>query len=49
MVEKFNLGGEDLSRMLKNQKAGKIDSWAIIWTYSHFKILPRVFIRSNQE
>ena len=37
MVEKFNLGGEDLSRMLKNQKAGKIDSWAIIWTYSHFK------------
>jgi Glycosyl transferase family 2 len=36
MVEKFNLGGEDLTRMLKNQKAGRIDSWAIIWTYAHF-------------
>ena len=33
---KFNLGGEDLTKMLKNQKAGKIDSWAVIWTYTHF-------------
>lgn len=36
-VNSFNKGGVDLTRMLKNQKAGKIDSWSIIWTYNHFK------------
>jgi hypothetical protein len=32
----FNRGGEDLSRMLAFQMAGKIDSWAIRWAYAHF-------------
>jgi hypothetical protein len=32
----FNRGGEDLSRMLDLQMAGKIDSWAIRWAYAHF-------------
>ncbi len=34
---KFNKGGSDLSRMLKNQMNGKIDSWAIRWCYHQFK------------
>jgi hypothetical protein len=33
----FNRGGEDLSHMLDLQMAGKVDSWAIRWAYSHFK------------
>ena len=37
MVNDFNKGGEDLTRMLKNQKEGKIDSWSIIWSFAHFK------------
>ena len=37
LVHNFNQGGEDLTRMLKNQKEGKIDSWSIIWSYAHFK------------
>ena len=36
LTAQFNLGGEDLTKMLKNQKEGKIDSWAVIWTYAHF-------------
>ena len=36
-VNKFNMGGKDLIRMLKNQINGKINSWAIRWTYAHFK------------
>lgn len=35
-VESFNKGGEDLMGMLKNSIEGKIDSWSIRWTYSHF-------------
>ena len=35
-VNDFNEGGEDLAAMLNEQMAGKIDSWSIIWTYSHF-------------
>jgi GT2 family glycosyltransferase len=34
---KFNKGGSDMSRMLKNQMQGKIDSWAIKWCYHQFK------------
>jgi hypothetical protein len=34
--QKFNRGGSDLSRMLKNQMNGKIDSWAIRWCYHQF-------------
>lgn len=37
MKKKFNRGGSDLSRMLKNQMNGKIDSWAIRWCYHQFK------------
>lgn len=33
----FDRGGSDLSWMLGRQMAGKIDSWDIIWAYSHFK------------
>jgi hypothetical protein len=32
----FDRGGQDLSRMLDSQMAGKIDSWAIRWAYAHF-------------
>lgn len=34
---KFNKGGNDLSFMLGDQMAGRIDSWAIRWVYSQFK------------
>ena len=33
---KFNLGGSDLSRMLHRQVKGKIDSWAIRFTYYQY-------------
>jgi len=33
----FNRGGQDLTPMLKAQMKGKIDSWAIRWSYAHFK------------
>ncbi len=36
-VNKFNLGGNDLSNMLTRRINGKIDSWAIHWCYTHFK------------
>ena len=36
-TEEFNKGGNDLTRMLKNQVEGKIDSWAIRWSYAHYK------------
>ena len=36
-VEYFNNGGDDLTRMLKNSISGKIDSWAVKWSYAHFK------------
>ncbi len=47
----FNRGGQDLSDMLASQMAGRIDSWAIRWAYTHFKqrglallsLRPRVF------
>lgn len=32
----FNKGGQDLSRMLKKQMKGKINSWAIRWCYNQF-------------
>lgn len=32
----FNRGGGDLSGMLALQMAGKINSWAIRWAYTHF-------------
>ncbi|MFT4031414.1 MAG: glycosyltransferase [Siphonobacter sp.] len=33
----FMRGGEDLLPMLKKQQQGKLNSWAIRWTYAHFK------------
>ena len=36
MQRRFNLGGPDLTRMLKKQMEGKIDSWAIRWCYNQF-------------
>ncbi len=37
--ERKNFGriGEDLVDMLINQMAGKVDSWAVRWCYSHYK------------
>ncbi len=36
MRKEFNLGGDDLTDMLIAQKEGRIDSWSIRWTLSHF-------------
>lgn len=33
----FNRGGDDLTDMLRAQMEGKIDSWAIRFSYAHFK------------
>lgn len=33
----FNRGGDDLTNMLISQMEGKIDSWAIRFSYAHFK------------
>lgn len=46
-VKAFNKGGTDLTRMLKNQMKGKVNSWYIRWTYHAFKkrtltVYPRV-------
>ncbi|MCX5774205.1 MAG: glycosyltransferase [Fusobacteria bacterium] len=34
--ESFNVGGNDMFKMLELQKLGKINSWAIRWDYSRF-------------
>ncbi len=51
-VEKFNHGGTDLTRMLKNQMNGKLNSWYIRWTFNAFQknkftIYPRVSYVNN--
>ena len=33
----FSLCGEDMVEMLSSQMKGEIDSWAIRWSYAHFK------------
>lgn len=33
----FNRGGDDMSEMLDAQMRGTIDSWAIRWSYAHYK------------
>lgn len=33
----FNRGGEDLARMLRMQQEGRINSWAIRFSYAHYK------------
>jgi hypothetical protein len=35
-IASFNRGGADLTRLLLLQRSGKIDSWAIRFTYAHF-------------
>lgn len=35
--KQFNRGGEDLSGMLIRQMKGKLNSWAIRFTYAHFR------------
>ncbi len=37
-IKRFNLGGDDLYKMLEIQMLGKIDSWAIRWCYNQFKL-----------
>jgi hypothetical protein len=49
--KQFHRAGEDLTRMLRLQMTGKIDSWAIRWVYAHYQhdglallsLVPRVF------
>jgi hypothetical protein len=36
LKKNFNLGGNDMYKMLELQMLGKIDSWAIRWCYSQF-------------
>ena len=35
-VIQFNLGGDDMSRLLALQQRGRINSWAIRWCYAQF-------------
>lgn len=35
--KEFNKGGDDLTYMLMAQKYGYINSWAVRWSYAHFK------------
>ncbi len=50
--KEFDRGGTDLTRMLKNQMKGRIDSWYIRWTFNayqrnKFTIYPRVSYVNN--
>lgn len=36
-IEAFNRAGDDMTRMLLLQRNGKIDSWAIRFSFAHFK------------
>jgi hypothetical protein len=51
-IKKFELGGNDLFKMLELQHLGKIDSWAIRWCYSQFldsaySITPKISMTQN--
>lgn len=51
-IKEFNRGGTDLTRMLKNQINGKLDSWYIRWTFNAFQkskltIYPRISYVNN--
>lgn len=37
LQNEFNMGGKDLTTMLKAKMEGKVDSWAIRWSYHAFK------------
>lgn len=50
--KRFNRGGDDLTDMLKSQMEGRINSWAIRFSYAHFKqgtysVCPRYSYVSN--
>lgn len=50
--KEFERGGSDLTRMLKYQFEGRVDSWYIRWTYACFKqgllnIYPRISLVNN--
>ncbi len=36
MQKGFNRGGDDLTSMLVDQMEGRVDSWSIRWSFSHF-------------
>lgn len=36
-INEFNMGGNDLTNMLKMQQEGKVDSWAIRFCYAEYK------------
>lgn len=51
-VKEFNKGGTDLTRMLKNQMKGRLNSWYVRWTYHAYKkkmytIYPRISYVNN--
>jgi len=51
-TDQFNQGGTDLTKMLKMQMNGQLDSWYIRWTYDAFKkgkltVYPRVSFINN--
>lgn len=51
-IKKFELGGNDLFKMLELQYYGKIDSWAIRWCYSQFihsafSVTPKISMVQN--
>jgi hypothetical protein len=35
--KKFNYGGDDLTDMLNSQMNGRINSWSIRWSFTHFR------------
>jgi len=35
--KRFNRGGDDLTWLLTRQVAGRVDSWDIVWAYTHFR------------
>jgi hypothetical protein len=37
LKKRFNRGGNDMAEMLQSQMEGEIDSWAIRFSYAHFK------------
>lgn len=51
-IRQFNLGGTDLTNMLKAQMNGQLDSWYIRWCYNAFKrqkftIYPKISFVNN--
>lgn len=51
-IQKFELAGNDMFKMLELQHLGKIDSWAIRWGYSQFvnsaySVTPKISMTQN--